>query len=894
MNLRGKKVLKNKVKALMVGLAGQTQSIFKKITTGMLATVLVGSSLPVGVMAATPPAPSYTIQLLAAGERTSVLATTAHNATTSHNGSAWYYNNESMGFANAGSTIYQQSADISNTSDFKRLSWHTNSTEMNGGWRLGAVTNLNDSTTYSRFIYEANTLPAYYPYGPQQNVDPSSLTGWSLCYSGAYGDTVILSTLWAECDGAYLMFAGTEVPVNKIDVEKAGSSILSSAGGSQNMPSDVNAGDSLNIKLYEPDGSTQITWDDYRVYVSNCYVGACYAPGNPIANASDWDAGTVYSSTFNVPESAQGKHLAILTADDSTGDPVNANWIRLEVNHNSANHSITSCEQLMNISTTGHFDDVYTLANDIDCNGIDFEPIDWGGSIGLSGTFDGNGKKISNLTIDRSSISNVGLFKYSNDALFKDITFINSSVTGIGYVGTLVGYANSSSINNVRVTGDVVGGVECESVGGVVGYIQMGSDEYVTDRIVFEGSVNSDCYNTGGIFGYAEDLLLTRARADATVTGNGDVGGLIGEIYSGDIEESSSRGSVTASGDLAGGLVGRHGESTTQRSYSNANVTGNSRVGGLVGANGGTIIDSYATGNVDGDNNVGGLAGRCGGSITSSYSTGVVTGVNAGQTGGLLGYSSSCGDTNNFWDTDSSGLSSSEIGTGKTTVEMKDQNTFTDASWDFSDIWALDGDFNDGYPCLQWDELSCSGDGDSISYEVEDSAPNSGDANDDGISDSEQKNVTSYVNSVNSNYVAIEADGSCIMNDVGDSEESTTSKDSGYNYENGLINFTADCATPGYTTTVKLYFYGVSKADLVLRKFKPATSAYFNIDGATLTESTVDGVTVTTAQYSIKDGGSLDIDGLENGVIVDPVGLGTAVVGAPNTGIGGLLRIKIY
>ena len=66
--------------------------------------------------------------------------------------------------------------------------------------------------TTGRFIYTAETLPAYYPSGPQQNISVSELDGWTLCWSNRYGDedssANLLDDIWAACDGAYLMLAG--------------------------------------------------------------------------------------------------------------------------------------------------------------------------------------------------------------------------------------------------------------------------------------------------------------------------------------------------------------------------------------------------------------------------------------------------------------------------------------------------------------------------------------------------------------------------------------------------------------------------------------------------------------------------------------------------------------
>jgi len=66
--------------------------------------------------------------------------------------------------------------------------------------------------------------------------------------------------------------------------------------------------------------------------------------------------------------------------------------------------------------------------------------------------------------------------------------------------------------------------------------------------------------------------------------------------------------------------------------------------------------------------------------------------------------------SNCFWDTQTSGQSSSAAGTGKTTAEMKTLSTFTSAGWDFegeiangtNNYWDLSGSINNGYPYLSW------------------------------------------------------------------------------------------------------------------------------------------------------------------------------------------------
>lgn len=116
------------------------------------------------------------------------------------------------------------------------------------------------------------------------------------------------------------------------------------------------------------------------------------------------------------------------------------------------------------------------------------------------------------------------------------------------------------------------------------------------------------------------------------------------------------------------------------------NISGNDLVGGMVGYSDSAIITNcYLTGNISGNTVVGGIVGYSDdGSATNCYSTCAVSGNT--QVGGLVG--SGTGTYNDcFWDTQTSGQAVSAGGTGKTTVEMKQQATFT--NWDFDTIWEM-------------------------------------------------------------------------------------------------------------------------------------------------------------------------------------------------------------
>lgn len=121
--------------------------------------------------------------------------------------------------------------------------------------------------------------------------------------------------------------------------------------------------------------------------------------------------------------------------------------------------------------------------------------------------------------------------------------------------------------------------------------------------------------------------------------------------------------------------------------------------------------------------------------------------------------------------------------------------------------------------------------------------------------------------------------------------------DEAFSYPLGFTSFTF--ATPncesGATVPVMVTFItDLKPSDVVARKFNATTQTYGAIPGATITETTVDGKHALQISYSVTDGGELDEDGVANGIIVDPVGLGVPsgatinnnIPGAPNTGVG--------
>jgi hypothetical protein len=172
--------------------------------------------------------------------------------------------------------------------------------------------------------------------------------------------------------------------------------------------------------------------------------------------------------------------------------------------------------------------------------------------------------------------------------------------------------------------------------------------------------------------------------------------GLFGYIDSGaEIKNLGITDCNVSGGEAVGTLFGDSYDSVVLNCYSTGTVSGSAYVGGLCGGNRGDlgmISNCYSSGSVIGSSNgdyVGGLVGQNRGNgdiISECYSVGKVVGIHGG--GGLCGSNHGIIDTS-FWDTEMSGISYSDGGIGRTTVEMQTKSTFTDANWDFVNTWQM-------------------------------------------------------------------------------------------------------------------------------------------------------------------------------------------------------------
>ena len=328
-----------------------------------------------------------------------------------------------------------------------------------------------------------------------------------------------------------------------------------------------------------------------------------------------------------------------------------------------------------------------------------------GSSDKFTATFDGGGHTIANLYIDRDRGQYVGLFAFTAAGSdIRGVGLVSVRVTGSNRAGGLVAENTLGHISDSYVMGSVSGG---ESSGGLVGY-NTGpiTDSYFNGNVTTPGQV-------GGLVGLNRSPgRITGGHAAGRVSGRDYVGGLVGLNRGGAITGSYATSRVSGD-ETVGGLVGfNDSESTTTGSYATGSVTGSSRVGGLVGASSSdnTLASSYATGSVTGSSRVGGLVGQVHSrsTITGSYAIGSVTA--SSNVGGLVGniYASGVVISTSYWDTQTTGQTSSAVSedsAGKTTGELQTPTSASGiyATWD-PDVW--DFGTSSQYPVLKAEGLS--------------------------------------------------------------------------------------------------------------------------------------------------------------------------------------------
>lgn len=269
---------------------------------------------------------------------------------------------------------------------------------------------------------------------------------------------------------------------------------------------------------------------------------------------------------------------------------------------------------LVNTGTESFAGATVVLANDIDLAGKQWVPIGcaWGNDpTYFRGAFNGNGKTVRNLYIDRPDIQDQALFGAIQNAAIGYLT-VEGSVRGHSNVAGVVAYANGpcgmkfvtnrctiSAIGHTAISGTNYHG----SAAGVLACLKnTSSGKAQFQRLINYGDIAGADKGTGGVFGYllsdggavvsqcANYGNVSTTTAQNVTDDDAGVGGIIGAtaiVGTYEVSECANSGNISvANMKSVGGIVGHLGGSSSYVSYSRneGSIQGGYQAGGIAGA----------------------------------------------------------------------------------------------------------------------------------------------------------------------------------------------------------------------------------------------------------------------------------------------------------------------
>lgn len=223
-------------------------------------------------------------------------------------------------------------------------------------------------------------------------------------------------------------------------------------------------------------------------------------------------------------------------------------------------YQVTNADELFEVRND--LSACYRMMNDVDLTEwiAEDNPVQGWNPIGssnapFSGVFDGDGKTIKGLYINRN-VDNVGLFGVIKNAEISNVALVNASVTGNDFVGCIAGLTNmpyDNAIRNIVIVGSTVRGRDC--VGGITGSMLMFYQGYWGDYADPDWDVSNTC------------CTVERCYCSANIYGNNEVGGICG----------------ATNGEFNNSLGGHVFKSEIRNNMFCGNIFGASEVGAVVG-----------------------------------------------------------------------------------------------------------------------------------------------------------------------------------------------------------------------------------------------------------------------------------------------------------------------
>lgn len=283
-------------------------------------------------------------------------------------------------------------------------------------------------------------------------------------------------------------------------------------------------------------------------------------------------SGVVFGFAAEMPN-----YIRIKATSETTITSITLNY-RCGTNNNfNEAFQITSVQTLKDfaaLTKSGQTNLNARLVNDIDFKDETFTGI---GNVNnhYKGTFDGNGKTVSNIKIVNKA-EGAGLFNYVEGATISNLNIdnirVNSETSNTNCSAALVGYCYGANINNINIVSGTLYGKG--NTGSIIGYVCKVAGKTTINNVKnFANVISNGAIGVGGLVGTNETPAIIK------------------------ISNSINYGSVTSKNDYVGGITGllRKGTNNVKPSIENCinygKVKGAKNVGGIAGGNRGSITN---------------------------------------------------------------------------------------------------------------------------------------------------------------------------------------------------------------------------------------------------------------------------------------------------------------
>lgn len=262
-------------------------------------------------------------------------------------------------------------------------------------------------------------------------------------------------------------------------------------------------------------------------------------------------ASAVVLGTMSIPVFAQ---------DAWNGTTVDTSWY----NETDTSFTISTGAQLAGLAKLVNEGNNFSkktiiLGDDINLDDKSWTPIGKSGK-SFDGTFDGNKKIISNLYINTPSVSDVGLFGFTQSGEVKNFTLTNANIAGYLDVGPVAGTPYTSKYSDITVNGNVnvqgmsyVGGAFGKNVYANITNVDI--DAAAGSLVSAKSVENGIAYRTyvGGLIGFIGEGGHTIKDCDIKIDVCGDVcdvGGITGILHYGNkLIDCTYEGSLELKGE---------------------------------------------------------------------------------------------------------------------------------------------------------------------------------------------------------------------------------------------------------------------------------------------------------------------------------------------------------